>query len=125
MPAVYVALKVVGGLYLCYLGFHSAKQPLPVTDSAKHPGTANKSFWLGFTTQASNPKTAIVYASVFAAFLPPFSLAFAGALLVIVFLVEAGWYAQSRCLHRGHSRLTSPTRPGLTEPPGLLCSPWV
>jgi threonine/homoserine/homoserine lactone efflux protein len=97
VPAVYVGLKVVGGLYLCYLGFlifTSAKQPLPVTDGAKHPGTANKSFWLGFTTQVSNPKTAIVYASVFAAFLPPhFSLAFAGALLVIVFLVEAGWYA--------------------------------
>lgn len=97
VPAVYVALKVLGGIYLCYLGyliFTSAKQPLPVTDSAKHAGTAHKSFWLGFTTQVSNPKTAIVYASVFAAFLPPhFSLAFAVALLVIVFIVEAGWYA--------------------------------
>ena len=42
----------------------------------------------------SNPKTAIVYASVFAAFLPPhFSWPFAAALLVILFLVEAGWYA--------------------------------
>ena len=98
VPAVYLGLKVVGGLYLCYLGlliFTSAKKPLPVADSAGYPGgTANKSFWLGLTTQLSNPKTAIVYASVFAAFLPPhFSLAFAGALLVIVFLVEAGWYA--------------------------------
>jgi len=97
VPAVYVGLKVLGGLYLCYLGFRiftSAKQPLPVTDSAKHADIANRSFWLGFTTQVSNPKTAIVYASVFAAFLPPhFSLAFAGVLLVIVFFVEAGWYA--------------------------------
>ncbi len=98
VPAVYLGLKVVGGLYLCYLGlliFTSAKKPLPVADSAEHlGGTANKSFWLGLTTQLSNPKTAIVYASVFAAFLPPhFSLAFAGTLLVIVFLVEAGWYA--------------------------------
>jgi threonine/homoserine/homoserine lactone efflux protein len=98
VPAVYLGLKVAGGLYLCYLGlliFTSAKKPLPVADRAEHPGgTANKSFWLGLTTQLSNPKTAIVYASVFAAFLPPhFSLAFAGTLLVIVFLVEAGWYA--------------------------------
>ena len=97
VPAVYVALKVLGGLYLCYLGFRiftSARQPLPVTESTSHAYTADRSFWLGFTTQVSNPKTAIVYASVFAAFLPPhFSLAFAVALLVIVFVVEAGWYA--------------------------------
>ena len=87
----------------------------------------NHSGW-GSLRQVSNPKTAIVYASVFAAFLPPhFSLAFAGALLVIVFLVEAGWYALV-------ALLLSSSRPqqaylsykaGLTEPPGLLCSPWV
>jgi threonine/homoserine/homoserine lactone efflux protein len=97
VPVVYAGLKVLGGLYLCYLGlriFTSARQPLSVTDSAKRAGTANKFFWLGFTTQVSNPKTAIVYASVFAAFLPPhFSWAFAAALLVIVFLVETCWYA--------------------------------
>ena len=42
----------------------------------------------------SNPKTAIVYASVFAAFLPAsFSMGFAAALLAAVFCVEAAWYA--------------------------------
>ena len=49
---------------------------------------------LGWTTQVSNPKTAIVYASVFAAFLPPHVSARAGALLLLaVFAMEAGWYA--------------------------------
>lgn len=52
------------------------------------------SFWLGLSTQISKPKTAVVYASVFAAFLPahvawPLAL----ALLVAVFVLEAGWYA--------------------------------
>jgi threonine/homoserine/homoserine lactone efflux protein len=45
------------------------------------------------TTQVSNPKTAIVYASVFAAFLPAsFSLGFAAVLLAAVFVVESAWY---------------------------------
>jgi threonine/homoserine/homoserine lactone efflux protein len=65
-----------------------------VTPHGSLVGGAVGSFWLGLTTQLSNPKTAIVYASVFAALLPPqFSLAFAAALLVVVFTVEAGWYA--------------------------------
>jgi threonine efflux protein len=67
---------------------------LIVTGDATAAGTAVGSFWLGFTTQISNPKTAIVYASVFAALLPQhFSAAFAAALLLVVFSVEAGWYA--------------------------------
>ena len=49
---------------------------------------------MGLTTQVSNPKTAIVYASVFAAFLPnTFSPLFVAALLCVVFAIEAGWYA--------------------------------
>ena len=97
VPALYVALKLLGGLYLCYLGaliFRSAKQPLAVAAAAAPGASKTRSFWLGFTTQVSNPKTAIVYASVFAAFLPQhFSVGFAVALLVVVLLVEAGWYA--------------------------------
>lgn len=97
VPALYVGLKVLGGLYLCYLGyliFRSARQPMAITPHAAPVGSAASSFWLGFTTQISNPKTAIVYASVFAALLPPhFSLAFAAALLLVVFVVESGWYA--------------------------------
>jgi threonine/homoserine/homoserine lactone efflux protein len=97
VPSLYVALKVLGGLYLCYLGFlifKSAKQPLPVQAGSTKAVNAKRSFWLGLTTQLSNPKTAIVYASVFAAFLPQqFSAAFAAALLLLVFVVEAGWYS--------------------------------
>lgn len=98
VPALYVALKVLGGLYLAYLGwriFSGAKQPLAVQDVAPgQRGRAPRAFWLGFATPVSNPKTAIVYASVFAAFLPAtFSTFFVAALLVAVFTIEAGWYA--------------------------------
>jgi threonine/homoserine/homoserine lactone efflux protein len=97
VPSLYVALKVLGGLYLCYLGlliFRSANQPLAMDAVSKQGSDSKRSFWLGLTTQVSNPKTAIVYASVFAAFLPQhFSVAFAAALLVLVLVVEAGWYS--------------------------------
>lgn len=97
VPWLYIALKVAGGLYLCYLGFlifRHARAPLPTAASGATASDARRSFWLGLSTQVSNPKTAIVYASVFAAFLPPaFSLGFAAALLLLVFCVEAAWYA--------------------------------
>jgi threonine/homoserine/homoserine lactone efflux protein len=98
VPALYAALKVLGGLYLCCLGFlifRSAPQPLAATaDSGKGGSRPVGAFWLGLTTQLSNPKTAIVYASVFAAFLPAsFSPGFAAAVLAAVFLVESAWYA--------------------------------
>jgi threonine/homoserine/homoserine lactone efflux protein len=98
VPALYAALKVLGGLYLCYLGFlifRSAPRPLAATaDSGKGSSRLHGAFWLGLTTQLSNPKAAIVYASVFAAFLPAsFSLGFAAALLAAVLFVETAWYA--------------------------------
>lgn len=62
---------------------------------AKGSGTQLwKAFALGFTTQLSNPKTAIVYAGVFAAFLPSApSILFNLALVPALFVLEAGWYA--------------------------------
>lgn len=97
VPALYVGLKVVGGAYLCYLGlriFQGATRPLAMAPA----GAERMSHWrylvLGWTTQLSNPKTAIVYASVFAAFLPAHvSIGFSALLLVVVFTMEASWYA--------------------------------
>ena len=98
VPSVYLALKVLGGLYLGYLGFRiirAAKASLAVEGPGQSGATSvSRSFWLGFTTQVSNPKTAIVYASVFAAFLPvTFSAFFSAVLVSLVFAIEAGWYA--------------------------------
>lgn len=97
VPWLYLALKIAGGSYLVYLGWciwRGASKPLAIAaDMAPAPAKVQRSFLLGLVTQLSNPKTAIVYASVFTAFLPPhFPLSLALLISVLVFVVEAGWY---------------------------------
>lgn len=94
---LYVSLRLVGGLYLLYLAlrlWRGAAHPLDVPGTAgrdtTRPGT---SFALAFATQLSNPKTAVVYGSIFAAFLPAQLPVWVPALLLpLIFAVEAGWY---------------------------------
>jgi threonine/homoserine/homoserine lactone efflux protein len=99
VPSLYLVLKVAGGLYLAYLGIRiwlGARRPL-ATESSDQGNVArsrSRAFLVALTTQLSNPKAAIIYASVFAAFLPPApSLAFNIAVATVVFVIETGWYA--------------------------------
>jgi threonine/homoserine/homoserine lactone efflux protein len=95
---LYFGLKLLGGLYLLYLAINiwrGASAPIVVPKTAAGAAASpGKSFVLGLGTQISNPKTAIVYASVFAALLPP---ALPGWIYVVlpllIFAVETGWYA--------------------------------
>ncbi|SDV47048.1 LysE family translocator [Chitinasiproducens palmae] len=94
---LYIALKMAGGIYLVYLAsriWRGASQPFAVdSHTTAGGGNARKSFWLGVSTQLSNPKTAIVYGSIFAALLPPHPPLWAClALPPCVFAIEAGWY---------------------------------
>jgi threonine/homoserine/homoserine lactone efflux protein len=94
---LYLVLKVAGGAYLMYLGYRiwrGAKTPLAATTGAAGAGGGwRKSFAIAFATQISNPKTAIWYASVFAAFLPnPIPGWMFWALLPLIFALEACWY---------------------------------
>lgn len=97
-PTFYMAVRVVGALYLMYLGFKiikGAKSPLLAVSvlEASQNKTHWKSLGVGLATQLSNPKTAVVYASVFTSLLPAaFSLTFGVFLVALVFLIEAGWY---------------------------------
>jgi len=100
VPTLYVALKLGGGCYLAYLGWRiwrGAGQALEVrAEEGASPSARGRraSLLLGLATQLSNPKTALVYASVFAAFLPAApGLRYQLAVVVLVFLVETGWYA--------------------------------
>jgi threonine/homoserine/homoserine lactone efflux protein len=94
---LYAALRLAGGLYLLYLAFRlwgSAAEPIVVPSSAdrRAPGPL-RSFGLGLATQLSNPKTAIVYGSIFAALLPPAPPPWLFvALPPAVMLIETGWY---------------------------------
>ena len=99
VPWLYLVLKIVGGSYLAYLGYRiwkGARAPLALAadgTQATRP-TLMRSFSLGLGTQLSNPKTAIVYGSIFASLLPrevPAGLVV--ALPAVVFVIEAGWYS--------------------------------
>ncbi|MDQ2102218.1 LysE family translocator [Azospirillum isscasi] len=94
---LYLALKIAGGLYLVHLAvriWRGASETIRVPDGAADTGGALRSFWIGLATQISNPKTAIVYGSIFAALLPASPPAWILlALPPAVFLVETGWYA--------------------------------
>ena len=100
VPALYLAVKLLGGAYLVYLGiriWRGAREPLAAMQDARpaaSPGNARRAFLLGMGTQISNPKTAVVYASIFAAFLPrEVPLALALAVPAVIFCIETGWYA--------------------------------
>jgi threonine/homoserine/homoserine lactone efflux protein len=94
---LYAALRLAGGLYLLYLAFRlwrGAVAPIGLATAAEHraPGSL-KSFCLGIATQLSNPKTAVVYGSIFAALLPPAPPAWIFvALPPAVMFIEIGWY---------------------------------
>ena len=94
VPSLYLALKIAGGLYLTYLGYRiwrGANSPLVVSTEGADQEVKGvlRYFSLGLGTQLSNPKTAIVYASVFATFLPDgTSLPAGAALVVMMFFIE-------------------------------------
>lgn len=95
---LYFGKKLLGGFYLLYLAvgiWRGAKDPIVVPGSAAGglagPG---RSFLLALATQVSNPKAAIVYASVFAALLPPSMPGWTYITLPpLIFALETAWYA--------------------------------
>lgn len=106
VPKLFMVLKVLGGGYLVYLGLriifaakHALVMEAMTTDAEHSPsgrskGILRRYFRNGFTTQIINPKTAIVFASVFTAFLPAHtSWAFNLATVCIVFSIELLWYS--------------------------------
>ncbi|WP_049734182.1 LysE family translocator [Rhizobium ecuadorense] len=94
---LYILLKVAGGAYLIYIAvniWRGAARPLEVSNAGDGQRAPRLSFTTALLTQLSNPKTIIVYASLFAALLPrtvPLDLMV--ALPLGVFAVEAGWYS--------------------------------
>ena len=96
IPGLYLALKLAGGAYLVFLGVRlwiGAGRPLlpPVPD--EQPRDARRSFAVALGTQLSNPKTAIVYASIFASLMPDHAPTwFLLALPPCILVVEGGWY---------------------------------
>jgi len=98
VPWLYFALKLAGGLYLIYIAakiWRGAKDSIVIPATGEGlPRSTTKSFMFGLFTQLSNPKTAVVYGSIFAALLPHnLSPSTILVLPFLVFLIEAGWYS--------------------------------
>ncbi|KSV74812.1 MULTISPECIES: LysE family translocator [Sinorhizobium/Ensifer group] len=91
-------LRLAGGAYLVWIGvgiWRAAPQTIAIADApADQPGTLWKSLLRGLFVQISNPKTAIFYASMFAALLPsPTPTWMLLALPPLLFINEFVWYA--------------------------------
>ncbi|NND00314.1 MAG: LysE family translocator [Gammaproteobacteria bacterium] len=98
VPAAYLGFKIFGGLYLLFLAFKiwsGATSPLAIQKSdGVQAMTINRAFVLGLMTQTSNPKTALVIAGIFAAFVPAVPPPHTTWLVaVIAFVIDFSWYA--------------------------------
>ena len=97
IPWFYIALKVIGGGYLCFLAikiWRSSKEPIThnLVSNKTSSGIINM-FFAGLLTQLSNPKTAIVFGSAFAAFLPKEVPEYSYLLIsVSTFVIDSAWY---------------------------------
>ncbi|NRD75270.1 LysE family translocator [Shewanella sp. VB17] len=96
-PWLYLGLKVLGGAYLCLLAVRIWKNSTePMVDNstqAKSKRGIAKMFLTGLITQLSNPKTAIVFGSAFAAFMPKDVPEYSYYLISIsVFMIDSIWY---------------------------------
>ena len=98
VPFLYGVFKLLGGLYLLYLAYkiwkHSGESLSMDMKLEKSKKSFFKATLFGFLTQISNPKTAIVIGSIFAALLPKELPAYSELLLcLITFSIDAIWYS--------------------------------
>ena len=95
VPSAYLALKICGGLYLLYLAYKiikHAKEPMQTENDGNQPISLRRAYVTGVITQLSNPKIAIVLASIFTALLPKeIPSYFYVVLPLLCFFIDAGW----------------------------------
>ncbi|CCV03518.1 Amino acid efflux protein [Mesorhizobium metallidurans STM 2683] len=93
-----IGLRIAGGLYLLWIGiriWRGATEPVEITsDASARPGSFRKALMRALLVQLANPKTAIFYASMFAAMLPASPpLWMLLVLPPLLFCNEFVWYA--------------------------------
>lgn len=98
VPELFIGLKVAGGLYLLWLGykiFRGSAQPMDFSANGMAGNRSLlKTFRDGLYTQLSNPKTALVFASIFTALLPTqIPTAFYYIVPLMSFLIDVSWYS--------------------------------
>ena len=98
VPFLYGLFKFFGGMYLLYLAYkiwkHSSEPMSMDIKLEENSRSFLKAILFGFLTQISNPKTAIIIESIFAALLPKELPAYSELLLcLIAFFIDAIWYS--------------------------------
>ena len=98
VPLAYGLFKILGGIYLLYLAYKILKhsgESISVDNMKiqKRSKSFFKAILFGFLTQISNPKTAIIIGSIFAALLPS-ELPEYGviSLCFLAFFIDVVWY---------------------------------
>ena len=95
VPSAYLVLKICGGLYLLWLAakiIKHAKDPIEANNNTSSQMSLRRAFSTGLITQLSNPKIAIVLASIFTALLPKEIPAYYYFVLpILCFFIDAGW----------------------------------
>jgi threonine/homoserine/homoserine lactone efflux protein len=96
-PMLYGALKLAGALYLILLGARILVASLRPAVAAP-AGEAGPAFRLGLLTSLSNPKSALLVGSLFAAVLPAHAPVSVGlAMVAEMVAISVGWYAILAC----------------------------
>lgn len=96
VPILYYSLKVIGGLYLVYIGLNliSRNKGNQIQNRKEKSLTAVTCFRLGLFTNLLNPKTAAFMTSLFAATIPPDASLETGSLCVtLICAISAIWYS--------------------------------
>ena len=96
-PALFMAIKTLGALYLLWLGIgllRNARKPLPVPTGGVRDAAWGMRFSKGLSTTMSNPKAAIYYASALSSAAPPSAgWLLLTLMLVAVLVVATVWFS--------------------------------
>ncbi len=97
VPSAYLILKICGGIYLLWLAYkiiRHAKEPISMDNDASTRMSFPQAYRSGLVVQLSNPKIAIILASVFTALLPKeIPTYYYFVLPILCFFIDAGWYS--------------------------------
>lgn len=95
VPVLYFSLKIIGGLYLVYVGLNLIfKRKKPSEGGMDKHFSATSCFRLGLLTNLLNPKTAAFITSLFAATIPAHAPVELGvSIVLLICFISAAWYS--------------------------------
>lgn len=96
VPALYTALKVLGGLFLVWIAIQTwrhARDPMPQIEEGALPTSLAAAVLKGFGVMVANPKPAVFFGAVFVGLVPPETpLPMLGLVMAVIFIDETLWY---------------------------------